>query len=274
MSIQRPPQRAALRALPVICALAASLGGLLPGAAQATAIYSNFNPTSSAPVDYRSTEYADASGYCANYYCTGHLNIWSAGFDFTADTTGLATKAFLPLNALHTYPGMERYFRISIFNSLGQVVVQGGLLGRHVPVGQTAVYEFDLTRDIESGQVLAAQAELEAGETYTAYFHQRFGSLSQTHWMASNRVPTAGQATQYCYTNGGSVCAENFGSGWTYPAGPNGQLPITNFLPALALTDGNGYSAPPSQTVPEPGSLALAGLALIGLVAARRPRAR
>ena len=202
----------------VACAVAAAT---FASPAMAGPLYSNFNAQASGPVDYQTGHYADISGYCANWYCTGHFNIFSASFDFTATASGVATNAYLPLQFMGGYQGMERFYRISILNSQGQVVVQGGLLGRHVPQGAMDVYEFELNRDYEAGQVLAASAELEAGETYTAYFHQRGGALSQTHWMSSNAAPTDGQATAYCRLNTGGVgCASWGGSSWVEPWKP------------------------------------------------------
>jgi hypothetical protein len=267
------PQSRARRPLRRVCSLAAAAAlaaaGLCPALAGAAAIYSNFDPLATSPGDYSTSHYADISGYCASVYCP-FINVFSAGFSFTAAQTGVAAYAYLPLNAQYTAPGMERFYRISILNSLGQVVVQGGLLGRSVPIGATQVYEFGLNRDYETGQVLADSDELVAGETYTAYFSQRFGSMSQTHWMASDVVPTSGQAQQYCSANVGGLCAF-WSPGWVNPLGAgNASAAITDFLPALALADGRGYTPPTPQGVPEPGGLALAAMALGALTLARR----
>lgn len=263
---------AKLRALALAAsALAVSLAA--PTTAQAAALYANFDP-GAAVADYSTTEYADISGTCGNYFCTGWLNIRSAGFDFVAEASGTAAYAYLPLHALYTYPGMERFYRIGIYNTAGELVVQGGLLGRHVGIGDMAVYSFELNRDYESGQVLAASGELVAGETYTAYFQQRFGSLSGTHWMMSDEAALPGQATEYCSLNtGGGVCVENWGAGWVYPYGTASQKALS-MLPALALADGAGFTGPgtpPSGTpVPLPGTLALAGIGLAALSLRRR----
>ncbi len=116
--------------------------------------------------------------------------------------------------------------------------MQGGLLGRYVPIGQMAVYEFDLTRDYETGQTLAPSDELEAGVTYTAYFSQRFGPLAQTHWMDSDVAAQPGQATEYCRLNTGATgCASNFGGGWSYPWGAGRQRTVDRRLPARVGVD-------------------------------------
>ncbi len=253
-------------------ALAAAALAAAAGPTLAEALYANFDPTGLAAGNYSTSSYADISGDCGNFYCNGWLNIRSAGFSFVAEGSGLATHAYLALNAISTYQGAERFYRISITNSAGEVVVQGGLLGRYVPLGQTAVYEFALNRDYEAGQVLAASAELVEGETYYAYFHQRFGSLSSTHWMDSTEAAAAGEAQQYCQLNtGGGICTYNWGSGWQYPYGLNSSVNIDGFLPTLALTDGNGWVAPgASNGVPEPASLGLVALGLLAAGMARR----
>jgi hypothetical protein len=241
--------------------------------AGALSLYKNFDPTvvTGPGADFSATQYADISGYCASAYCPW-INVYSAGLNFTAEASGLATRAFLPLDGLHEVTGgAERFYRISIYNTAGELVVQGGLLGRHVPLAAApTVYEFELTRDYEAGQTLAASAELVAGQTYQAYFHQRFGPMAQTHWMKSDEVPAPGQATTHCARNyDGGVCAF-WGNGWEYPLGLSNSAPMTDLLPALALTDGNGITSP----IPEPSTWALTVLGVGALLMRRRATSR
>jgi hypothetical protein len=251
-----------------VAAAALALSGTQAGA---LSLYDNFDPTvTTGPgADFSATQYADISGYCASFNCPW-INVYSAGFTFTAEASGIATRAYLPLDALSTYQGAERFYRISIYNTAGQLVVQGGLLGRHVPLAAApTVYEFELNRDYEAGQTLSASAELVAGQTYQAYFHQRFGSMSQTHWMKTDEVPAPDQAYAHCATNVGGLCAY-WDNGWVYPHGTAGYTaPMTDFLPALALTDGNGITSP----VPEPGTWALTALGVGALLMRRRAKA-
>lgn len=259
---------------------------LLATAPQAAVVYANFDPLATAPVDYDSTEYADLSGRCSNLLCTGQFNMYSAGFTFTAASTLTATRAYVPLRSVSSREGfnggMERFYRVSIYNMTGELMVQGGLLGRHVPVGRTGVYEFELNRLYEAGQTLAASGELIEGQSYRVHVQQRFGALSTTYWLAGDDdIPAAGQAWQYCTPNTGSgYCATNNGSGWRYPFGQSRSREITDFLPALALTDSLGFTVPPPvvdpvvNPTPEPGSLALAVLALLALARGRARRGR
>jgi hypothetical protein len=247
-----------------VLALAASAALLAAAPAAAAPIYSNFDPTvvSGAGADFSATQYDDVSGYCAAWHCPW-INVYSAGFTFTAAATGVAARAYLPLDAISTWQGAERFYRISIYDTAGHLVVQGGLLGRYVGLAAAPmVYEFALDREYEAGQTLSASAEMIAGQTYHAYFHQRYGSMSQTHWMKSNTGAASGQAYTHCATNVGGYCAY-WDNGWVYPQGQSYTAPMTGMLPALALTDGNGFvAAPPVAAVPEPASLALAGLGL------------
>jgi hypothetical protein len=237
--------------------------------AQATALYANFDATAATP-DYSSTQYADISAYCASAFCP-FINVFSASFSFTPQVSGLAAHAYLPLQALSTVAGMERFYRISLLNSQGEVVVQGGMLGRSVPLGAMGVHEFALDRATEAGQLLAASDELTAGQTYTAVFSQRFGSMSQTHWMSSGDAAAPGQATASCSPNVPGSCA--FWNGSWQPVFATGSTAPLAFLPGLALTDGNGFAAASSGgAVPEPTSWVLALTALAA--AAMKPLVR
>ncbi len=258
-----------IRPLALAALVACITGTAAP--ARAAALYANFDATA-ASADYSSTQYADISGYCASAFCP-FINVFTASFNFTPQVTGLAAHAYLPLQALSTVTGMERFFRISIYNSQGEVVVQGGLLGRYVPLGAMNVYDFALDRITESGQLLSANDELNAGETYTALFSQRFGSMSQTHWMSSGDTAAPGQATASCAPNVPGTCA--FWNGYWQSPFPTGSTAALDFLPGLALTDGNGFTAPATGgNVPEPASwaLALGGLALAAAMQPRRLR--
>ncbi len=241
---------------------------------QAVTLYSNFDPTAVTP-DYNTTAYADLSGSCSNSSCLW-INGYSAGFSFTPTATGIASLAYLPMSANYTLAGAERIYGLTITDSLGQIVARGGEYGRNVPIGTTQVYAFDLYASTSVGQsvgngVLSPTApELVAGETYYAYLSQTYGSMSGTYWYKSNEVPTSGQADVHCSTNGGGYCAYWAGY-WAYPLGYSFTAPMTDFLPALTITDGTGYGPAPSA-VPVPAAAWLFGSGLLGLVAVARRR--
>jgi hypothetical protein len=260
--------RTLIKPLSAAAFLACAAAPMAP--AHAAALYANFDVTA-VTADYSTTQYADISAYCASQFCP-FINVFSASFTFTPQLSGMAAHAYLPLQALSSVPGMERFFRISLLNSHGEVVVQGGLLGRSVPLGPMAVYDFALDRITEAGQQLADSDQLLAGETYTAVFSQRFGSMSQTHWMSSGDAAQPGQATASCAPNVPGTCAF-FSGGWQPPF-PTGSTASLGFLPGLALTDGNGFDrAGPGTSVPEPASATLA-LAALAALAAVKPRTR
>ncbi|MDO9460152.1 MAG: hypothetical protein Q7N95_08575, partial [Alphaproteobacteria bacterium] len=236
------------------------------GTSQAAVLYGNFDPTATAPVDYSTSAYADLSGSCSTSNCLW-INAYSAGFSFVAESTGLAAKAFLPMKATYTVAGAERIYGLTITDQAGGIVARGGILGRDAPIGVTQVHEFDLFASTHAGQpvasgVLSATApELQAGSSYNVFFSQTYGSMSGAQWMKSDAVPTSGQAFTQCQTNGGSYCAY-WGGSWIYPLGYSYTAPMTDFLPALVITDGAGLSARAPQTVPLPPSWALAALGL------------
>ena len=178
----------------------------LMGAAQtrAAALYANFDPTQTSPVDY-TTSYADISGYfsgCCVIYS------WGAGFSFTAEESGVPKAAWLalqPIVAGDRAPGaMERFFRFTIYDSAASlnVVAQGGTLGRNVPLtGSADVFKFDLGRGgsyTDAFQRLTASDSLVAGQAYFAFFYQAYGALSQTHWMTSDE---SGASLSHCMRN-------------------------------------------------------------------------
>ena len=259
--------RAGIRRGCIALGLLICLGGLAPGSASmanAAALYANFDPTQTSPVDYSTSTYADISGYFVNC-CV--IYSYGAGFTFTAEQSGVPEVAWLALQPITTGDrapnAMERFFRFTIYESITNlnVVAQGGLLGRNVPLtGSAGVFEFDLGRGgnyTDAYQRLSTSSSLVAGQTYFAFFYQAYGALSQTHWMASDE---AGSSSTHCMRNYDSnPCA---GPGQSYFSTSSLSL-----LPTLAIVDANGLPPPPVSEVPLPGTLPLllAGLAGIGL---------
>lgn len=250
--------------------LLACLHGFAPftvSSATAAALYANFDPEQSAPVDYSTTTYADVSGYF-NGCCV--IFSYGAGFTFTAEESGVPEVAWLalqPVAAGDRAPGaLERFFRFTIYESITNlnVVAQGGLLGRNVPVtGSADVFEFELGRGgsyTDAYQRLSASSSLVAGQSYFAFFYQAFGALSQTRWMTSDE---AGASNTFCARNyDNNPCA---GPGASYFS--TSQLSL---LPTLAIADKDGLPPPPVSDVPLPSTLPLLLAGLAGLAATRR----
>lgn len=260
----------------------ACLAGMLGAPpAEAAPLYANFDPLATT-ADYSTTQSAALAGSCANPACSW-INVSSASFQFRATASGRAAWAYLPMRANSSVTGAERIFGLTLSDSDGEVVARGGFYGRDAPLGSLQVYEIELFASLGAGQpvangVLDADApELVAGQLYTVSFAQTYGSMSSSEWMKSDVAPTAGQAQMHCATNTGGYCAYfDFGlNGWVYPHGFSFTREITDFLPALAITDAQRFAAPPGAgTLPLPGSagLLLSALALLGGACARRTR--
>lgn len=255
----------------LVAGLALGLALGLAQPASALTLYANYDPLQTGPVDYQTGNTASLSGYCNGSFTCNAINVYSVGFTFTPSSTGYAGHAYIPFDLLSRVSGAENLFSISINDGDGYLIARGtrslsSLAANTITDTDTVV--FDLTQEtaIGYGDPLPDGPLLQEGETYSLYFHQFFGSMATNVWYKSNEVPEDGQATQYCRTNVGGTCAW-----WVGYWQAEYDALITDYLPAIAITDAEGYTDAPAPT-PEPASLALLALGLAGLATARRRR--
>jgi hypothetical protein len=170
--------------------------------ASALTLYSNFDPLAVMPPDYQPTVTSSLSGSCGTVTC-GFINAFSVGFTFTPTASGEAGRAYIPFELLSKVPGAENIYGLTITNADDEIVARGGITQSQIAAntvpGTKTVY-FDLLPNNSAGQAVGSglmapdAPQLDLGETYTAYYEQSFGSLSQNvaHEIELRLVSAAG----------------------------------------------------------------------------------